>query len=66
MLFFMFFFLAAIKKRSWEGPGTEFTDLGRFEGFRKGILLGKLGPVNLRKFGPPGSTWRWAWEEKKQ
>ena len=44
-----------MKKRSREGPGSGFIDFGRFEGFRKGILKGKLGAVNLWKSGPPGT-----------
>ena len=44
-----------MKKRSREGPGSGFIDFGRFEGFREGILKGKLGAVNLWKSGPPGT-----------
>ena len=44
-----------MKKRSREGPGSGFIDFGRFEGFRKGILKGKMGAVNLRKSGPPST-----------
>ena len=47
------------------GPGSEIVNLGRFEGFRKGILKGKSGTVNLSKSGPPGTPQSWAWEEEK-
>ena len=39
--------------------------LGCFEMFPERILPRNLGPGNLRKFGPPGSPWMWAWEEEK-